>query len=131
MKEKIIKIKTDDPFCSMAEIARKVGASREYVRQVLKQANISTTALKTYRCFGCKKPLSNTSSPFCSTACREAYMTIQVSCSNCDKLFHRKASQLYQYPSRLSGSHKGMHVFCGNKCKGEFAGRVYGFGSSS
>lgn len=73
-------------------------------------------------CHNCSKELKTRKQKYCSYACRVAFNSVVVECSNCKKKFSlTKHSQ-----SRIRGSTSGL-LFCSKKCQGEYIGEHYGF----
>ncbi len=119
----IKRLRVNNPCISASSIARRVGVSRERVRQILTDEGLSTRRyIQKYVCAGCGKITNNTR--FCSRKCRHEYYNPQVECYQCHKLFRRKASQLYS-PRQL---HK--YYFCSKHCQGVWLSKEYGWGRS-
>ena len=73
-------------------------------------------------CPNCGKPVPK-GHLFCNKGCWHEYSWIKVICDECGGAFLREKSDLV---ARL-GKKNYQHIFCGEKCKGRYAGRNYGF----
>ncbi len=120
---KVIRFRKDNPCMSCASIARKVGVSRERVRQLLARSHLRTRVKVSKTCSGCGKRLSyNTITGLCRQ-CLSAQAHITLVCDYCGKEFTRLACMLtYQI-----GKRGYQHVYCNRKCVGKVAGEKYGF----
>lgn len=105
---------------SMAEIAKKVGISRQRVYQILRKDGFPTRrrVLKNqYECLVCG---AVTEHKFCSKECKIKWKQIPVVCTRCGKLFLRNRSQLLNNYRRHDST-----LFCSKHCSGKWLAENY------
>ena len=110
---KAINYKRYDPDMRVSEISRKVGLSRERVRQILKERGLSTTLSKnvTY-CSDCGKELNRGAARCSSCIKKGAYITIN--CHFCGKEKDIPSS-IYKYRNKDEKRYKG-NFYCDRTC---------------
>ena len=101
------------PQFSNADIARKLGCSREYVRQVLLDNDITRPRTsKENKCENCNKIIGRYST-LCRT-CYEGEPLVEIQCSHCYNVF-TKLKKLYTYQKK-----KGQtNFYCNLQCAGK------------
>ncbi len=103
---------------TLAQIGSRFGVTREYARQVLRDASVPTRAVGTlcYNyphqrfCLNCGKVRVPSKKEFCSRKCRSEYATIQVACAQCGVLFQLLRGSLIFRVSRQK------NFFCSHQC---------------
>jgi len=122
-------LRNEKPCISAAEIARRVGVSRERVRQLLRRLGLTTDMRirPKRRCLSCGNPIPRDHRAFCSRACQVNYYQITLYCNFCGKEFKRKVKDILLYPVKLQYGYKGR-VFCSRSCLGRWFGKNYGRG---
>ena len=77
-------------------------------------------------CLQCGEP---THKKFCSPECQHKFYYIEVSCSQCGKLFEKRATELiWKVNHTQSSNNKPQQLcFCSPKCLGKWGGINYGF----
>jgi hypothetical protein len=124
----IRKERLDNPCAYSAEIAVKYGVSREYVRQVLSHAGLSTKRLvQKHACINCGEiKCKRIGQNFCSNGCLQEFHKVTLICDYCGKSFQRLLSEAY-WTLRAVGKGKKKLWFCNKKCNGSYVARHYGF----
>jgi len=124
-KQRIVELRRRCPQIEVAQIARMVGVSRQWVSQVLKSEGLPTRPRREpQRCARCGKPLSCKGS---TGLCRACYAStrrnpmVKLVCAVCGKEFYRPASRLREM--------KTGGYYCSHACWGKFVGRNFGFGA--
>lgn len=97
-KQRIIDYRFANPKATLQQIGDAHGISRERVRQILKSAGAPTRSTFSKR--------------------------ISVECANCEAVITRAHSVLERHLK--DPRYKGRY-FCNNFCKGQYAGKHYGF----
>ena len=80
-------------------------------------------------CPVCGKPLP-LGKEVCSWECKKKRKHIKIACSNCGKLFNRRAKYVIyknNHANKLTGKSQELW-FCNRKCHGLWVGKNYGFG---
>lgn len=121
--KRAIEIRQKSPCLSSQDIAKKLGVSRERIRQILSRENLPVRRVRTfkYKCNHCGKPTNNRL--FCSMKCQSDYHTISLTCDFCGKLFNRK-SYAEQRNIRI---HNSELIFCTKQCQGSWLANNHGF----
>ena len=121
VRDKVIKIRTNNHCITLQGIGDICGISRERVRQILKESGNETCSYKrivTYKCLVCGKEYhpsqrTTTSKKFCSKECRYNYNHPIVECIQCHNLFKISTiNQLIRY----------NNSFCSRTCKSKYYG---------
>lgn len=124
LKNKIIRLRKNDPYIKSAQIARELNVSRSYVTDVLKKNNLDTVAEKPperYKeCITCSELIlpslafkgSNRSVKFfCNYKCYDAYANPTLICKACGKQFQRSRKRIKQNErNKLEGT------YCSDEC---------------
>ncbi len=98
-----------------ASIARKVGCSREYVRQVMHQLGVTIKPpAKPPSCTGCGKAMRPTKTRLCQS-CRRKKAFVRLRCANCGKTFERRRC-LHDAYLRRTVTQKRHGPTCGRQC---------------
>lgn len=123
----IITLRKRYPCMTLAAIGRKVGLSRERVRQILVDENVETKRMRqSYICLNCRKifiPQPNhRRKSFCSAKCYHEYHSLILICEQCGKPFERLVSRI------LDQRQKHTYYFCSKICYGRWLGIHYGRG---
>ena len=120
-KNKIIRLRENDPYIKSAQIARLVKADTSYVRRVLLKNNLPTIAKERpeeYKeCNTCgdlivpSLAFKNHGKVFCNVKCHEAYANPTLVCEVCEKQFQRTRKRVNQNErNKLEGT------YCSNEC---------------
>ena len=124
-KAEFIQARLNNPCATLEELGKKLGVSRERVRQVLKESKVVNVKAyhekKLVYCLNCGTETDN--QQFCSRDCWKKYKTIEVACSQCHGLFTIGQADLIARTKR----HSISQIFCSYKCNGQWAGTNYGF----
>jgi transcription elongation factor Elf1 len=126
VRDKIIKVRLENPCLTGVSIARQFSISPERVRQFLTEANLPSAHFYNYNrryiCLNCGNEfVSAYPKRFCSPECRHRYYWILVECEVCGKLFEIRKSALLRQ-DQTSGR------FCSRECRGRWLGKNYGRG---
>jgi hypothetical protein len=98
-----------------ASIARKVGCSREYVRQVRRQLGVTMKPLpKPPSCTGCGKPMRPTKTRLCQS-CRQKKAFVRLRCAYCGTFFQRRRSH-HEAFLRRAVVQKRRGPICSGQC---------------
>jgi ribosomal protein L37AE/L43A len=114
LKDVIIKARTENPCINMADIGRKLGCTREYVRLILKEHGLQTRKpIRKHICNNCGSEYHalSSNSMFCSKKCSKEFSGIILTCTHCDKLFYRANSRV-----RQSLNHGSQNFYCSKVC---------------
>lgn len=119
MNEEVIRLRISYPCMSGAEIARRVGLSRERVRQLLSKSNLINSSVlyhtQTKHCLVCNKKLSfKNKSGYCLLH-RVESNSVPVVCSYCGKLTHRKKCEILR-----EANHPLDKSFCNAHCRSKY-----------
>ena len=106
IKNKVVRLRQNNPFLSSSEIARLVKADTSYVRRVLLKNNLPTIAKERpeeYKeCNTCGDLIVPSLSfkkhgkVFCNVKCHEAYANPTLICEACEKQFQRTRKRIKQ-----------------------------------
>lgn len=113
--KKIIRLRTRNPLLTGTEIASKIGVTRQYVSQILKQNGLNNKQphykKKVAVCRVCQTITKN-NKKFCSNSvCRQQYYHIPVECAFCHYQFTLERGQIVQRYNR------GMkNIYCSHSC---------------
>ena len=114
-KNKIVRLRHRFPLMSNAEIGRKIGVSRNYVREVLQKNHLITRVprkIHTKYCEICGIPIPIWKrNPVCSSKCRFLYFRIRVTCTYCRVDFYLKRGELSQRYRRGYNN-----IYCSQSC---------------
>ena len=121
----LLRLVEKHPCMPMAEMGRRLGVSRERIRQKVRQSALNIPKgqrVKWRVCTHCGSIFhAHYRKIFCSDDCQYLEHRIPVACEVCGKIVHRLKSQvLYQH-----GKRNYNHAFCSNKCKGHWLGTNY------
>jgi hypothetical protein len=84
-----------------AAISRRVGCSREYVRQAMRQLGVTVKPPpEPQSCTGCGKAMRYSKTRFCQS-CRRKNAYVTLKCVNCGKAFKRRRSLHDAYLRRI------------------------------
>ena len=116
----IAELRAENPGISNAEIARRLGVSRQAVwtnakRHGLRGDNRSPSKW----CLHCDTPLSESRRTFCSTQCRSEYAKVELQCDVCNKTFTRRTKELlWRTQHSQPTNHKTQQYFtCSVACR--------------
>jgi len=126
-KDKVIRLRQENPAMALREIGETVGVSHENVRQILKKGGFPTRAVDTrpkHTCLNCHLPTKN--KKYCSWECSKEYTHVTLTCPECGRNFPVPRSfaawHLKSKPTRK--------FFCSHQCVGHYRGTNFGFGKS-
>ena len=129
LREEIVALRKEDPKITAAEMARRLGRSRERIRQLLVKLDLPTRISGPVKlCQYCNGPVksNNKAKLFCSAECYSDSRNTLVICHNCGVPFKRRIKLIDYY----------VHVrnyerfFCDRKCFGSWSGRNHGWQTS-
>jgi len=112
-KNKVVRLRERNPFMSTAEIARKVGITRQYAREVLLKNNLQTKVPKPKRVVYCKvcRDVTTDRGGIHNGECRFKWNRIKLTCSFCRIPFYRSRKRVFQgYRLKLK------NVYCTQTC---------------
>jgi hypothetical protein len=96
-------------------IARRVGCSREYVRQVMGQLGVTIKPPpEPQSCTGCGKAMQRTRTRICQS-CRQRNSSVTLICANCGKTFERRRC-LHDAYLRRTVTQKRHGPICSRQC---------------
>lgn len=121
-REQVKELRAKYPCYTLQSLANIAGVSKERVRQILASENLDTRHVAAY-CRYCNAPLVNKSNDYCSPECQYKDTHIQISCSECGKLFWVYKSK-FKYEEIKRGR---KFWFCSNDCKGRWFGENHGW----
>ena len=121
VKNKIIRLRENDPYIKSAQIARELNVSRSYVTEVLQKNNLATVAEKPAekyeQCAECGDLLVASLASkaggkfFCNDKCHDRYGLITLVCYHCRQTFQRTRKRVKQN-ERL----KLNENYCSTRC---------------
>jgi len=138
-REKIIRLRNQNPCFTYKNIGLRVGCSQERIRQILVKAQkaglVQYAANANYyldrRCKNCDQ-LMRTSSVFCSPQCRHDYYYISVRCDQCGELREiRKSEYIRQHNTPSHTRQPYSRFFCSRRCLGKWFGTNIGWGRNN
>ena len=98
-----------------ARIARKLGCSREAVRQAMSRLGVSIKPpAKPQSCIGCGKAMKYRKTRLCR-ACRLKNAVVSLTCTNCGRVFERR-SGLHAAYLRRTVTRKRRGPVCSSQC---------------
>lgn len=112
-KNKVVRLRKQNPFMSTAEIARKVGITRQYAREVLLKNDLQTNPPKPKRVVYCKvcREITTDRGGICKGQCSFKWKFTKLTCSWCLVPFYRTRKRILQgYRLKLK------NVYCTQKC---------------
>ena len=115
VRNKIVRLRKQQPLLTGSEIIRKIGISRQYVSKILKQEGLHNTQ-PTYKNKVVTCKVCGRSTPkgqqLCPTGdCKDKYYNIGVTCSFCKVSFVLKRGHIVQRYNR------GLkHIYCSSTC---------------
>jgi len=114
-KNKIIKIRKQNPLVTGSEIARKVGVCRQYVSRILKEKGLNNIQpnykKKVVLCVVCDRTTPRGTRLCPNGDCKDLYYNIEVTCAFCKYDFKIQRSHIIQRYNR------GMrHIYCSKPC---------------
>ena len=112
-KNKIIRLRKNNHFMSTADIARKVGVTRQYAREVLLKNDLQTNAPKPKRVVYCKvcRDITTDRGGIHKGKCSFRWKFTKLTCSWCTVPFYRTRKRIVQgYKLKLK------NVYCTQKC---------------
>ena len=131
VRSAIVALRKEDPNISASEISRRVGRSRERIRQLLVSMDLPTKVSKSIiLCEYCNGEIiakTRTRRVFCSMQCYSDSRNTLIICDNCGDLFKRRITQL-EYYTHVRGYE---HYFCSRRCFGSWAGKNFGWHTPS
>ena len=123
----IVSLREEDPYITASEMSRKLGRSRERIRQLLVILELPTKVVYPIRfceqCGGLIGSKNGTRKNFCSMQCYSDSCNTLLTCDNCGDLFKRRIAQI-EYYTYVRGYE---HYFCDRRCFGAWSGRNFGW----
>ena len=122
----VLEIRSENPTASNSEIGRRLGLTRERVRQILGKEGIKTARKPRAGifCKSCGKSLhdARAKGPLC-LSCIVRSSIVTLTCAYCSKAFPRTRRSIK--PGKKRGQ---INFYCSRRCWGKVAGKLYGFG---
>jgi|TARA_R100000742_G_C4202960_1_gene31526 hypothetical protein len=112
-KNKIIRLRKNNHFMSTADIARKVGVTRQYAREVLLKNDLQTNAPKPKRVVYCKvcRDITTDRGGIHKGECSFSWRFKKLTCSWCSVPFYRTRKRILQgYRLKLK------NIYCTQVC---------------
>lgn len=116
----IAELRANNPGITNAEIARRLGVSRQAVwtnakRHGLRGDNRSPSNW----CLHCDAPLNEARRKFCSKQCRSDHAKVELQCDVCKKTFMRRTKEmLWRTQHSQPANHKTQQYFtCSVECR--------------
>ena len=116
-KNKVVRLRKNNPFMSTSEIARQVGIDVSYARRVLLKNNLQTNVPKARNvvyCKVCDEPIlkgQRSRGKVHAGACAFAWKRVRLKCNWCRAIFYRIRKRVNQ-GARL----KLKNVYCTTEC---------------
>jgi len=113
VKNKVVRLRKQNPFMSTSEIARRAGADISYTRRVLLQNNLETNPPKPKPVVYCKvcREITTDRYGLHDGECRFRWNRIRLTCSFCRVPFYRSRKRVMQgYRLKLK------NVYCTRDC---------------
>ena len=117
-KNKIIRLRKNNPYITSAAIANTLGITRQSVHKVLVKNNLPTRAAEPpEECTTCSESIlpslsfKNHGKIFCNAECHEAYANPTLVCEVCKKQFQRTRKRVKQ-----NKRHKLEGTYCSTEC---------------
>ena len=112
-KNKIVRLRQNNRFMPTAKIAKQVGVTRQYAREVLLKNNLETNPPKPKRVVYCKvcREITTDRYGLHDGECRFRWNRIRLTCSFCKVPFYRSRKRVMQgYKLKLK------NVYCTQSC---------------
>tara|TARA_X000001382_G_scaffold26651_1_gene17109 strand:- start:2129 stop:2542 length:414 start_codon:yes stop_codon:yes gene_type:complete len=112
-KNKVVRLRKNHRFMPVAEIARKVGITRQYAREVLIKNDLPTKVPKPKRVVYCKvcREITTDRNGLHNGECRFKWNRIKLTCYFCRVPFYRSRKRVMQgYRLKLN------NVYCTQEC---------------
>ena len=111
--EKVEGLRKTDPRITQAEMARRIGVSKERVRQILRKKGMAAVPDPlTATCQHCGKKIHPNRS-FCNQECRSTHSHTALICSECGRSYTIRRNVLNSRKKRGT-----RHNFCSRRCMG-------------
>ena len=115
--ETVRKLREEDPEISQASMARKIGVSRERVRQILVKLELPAIGKvkRPHYCDSCSKPIWKGrfyQRKYCDNICKRAAHCVTIKCAGCLKLFPMRISD---WNRTVRDQHRT--ISCSMKCR--------------
>jgi len=116
-KNKIVRLRKKHPFMSSSEISRKVGVTRIYVHNILKDNNLETNVPKPQKVIYCKVcgDITTDKGRIHKGKCTFNSRFMRLTCSWCKVPFYRKTKIV-----KVRIRNKLKNIYCTYKCYGEY-----------
>ena len=118
--QSIVQLREQYPKISNAEIARKLGISRQAVWQHVKRLGLQGDNRGEYGwCLQCEIAMHKRARKFCSRECQIAYTRINLMCDVCGKQYQRRTKELLwrmQHPWSANGRTQQFFT-CSVECR--------------
>ena len=114
-KKSIIQLRKRKPLLTGSEIGRKIGVSRQYVSNILKEEGLHNKQ-PTYKkivvlCKICEKATPRGQRVCPTRECKDKYYNVDVTCTFCQYPFKMKRGHIIQRHKR------GLkHIYCSQSC---------------
>ncbi len=120
-KDRILKLRQQDPEIKAVRISEQLGITKEAVRQNLMSLELPTNFwLPTPTCIDCGKPKSSHMAKHCRSCHRKAYHTT-LTCNECGKV------QEFTISRARTLKRRNKHHYCSHRCASKWFARNYGF----
>lgn len=124
-KNKVVRLRKNNPFMRVSEIAVELGATKQRVWNVLNRRDLDTNPpkLKAFLyCLICDAAILDKQKkrPLCSKDCATRYRYIKLSCDYCTSTVYRLKSEV-----RRAQDLKYRHAFCNMRCCNKYRKEQY------
>jgi|TARA_R100001463_G_scaffold89441_6_gene144219 predicted transcriptional regulator len=116
-KNKVVRLRKNNPFMTTAEIARQVGISRQYAKEILDKNNLQSNVPKARNvvyCKVCDKPImkgERSRGKVHADGCAFIWNRIRLKCNWCRTIFYRTKKRV-----RRGVQLKLKNVYCTTEC---------------
>ena len=116
-KNKIVRLRNKYPLMSSSEISKKVGVSRVYVHNILKQNDLQTKVPKPQKVVYCKEcgEITTDKGRIHKGECTFNSRFMRLTCSWCKIPFYRRKTIV-----KVRIKNKLKNIYCSYKCNAEY-----------
>ena len=110
-KEKAIKLRKENPFLSLVDIAKELKVSKQRIHKILKDASLPTSSIKPRKAVYCLVCGKSTSGRKTCNECHYTYYFLRVNCAFCHIAFYKRRSVIihnYNYGYN--------NIYCSRQC---------------
>jgi hypothetical protein len=124
-KNKVVRLRKNNPFMRVSEIATELGATKQRVWAILNRRGLDTNPPRlkfTLYCMVCNIAILDKQKKrsLCSKECASRYRHIKLFCDYCNSTIYRLKSEV-----RRAAELKYKHAFCNNQCYNKYKKEQY------